>query len=692
MIDFKKSLFSSLLTATLIVSGLTATTVHAVEPDINDIPVSASGNLNEISPQEYVIVTTEGTNDTLLEGMSSYKEIINKDGNTTALLTKAEADIIDAQIPDAVIEPNKKYTLTGTINQATSSWALDKIDNTLYSSDNSYTYDSDGTGIKVFVIDSGITDTSRTTGRLLTGYDGIGDGYGTADCDGHGTFVANLAGGSLYGVAKNVSLVSVRTMDCTGSGYTTDIIAGLNWIINNHSGTKGVINMSLGGDPSTALDNAVQSAIDAGFVVITAAGNGGTDNIGDDTCTVSPARHPTAITVAAINSSLQMPAWTNYGTCVDVLAPGETVPSTTKTGTAGAGNGTSFAAPIVSGVAARYWEENPTYTNTQIMDLLKTTSNTGLVSNATSKSTPDKLVYISGEPTITVPSAPQTLSTTSSTSSSVSLSWTAPASDGGAPVTDYVIKTSSDNGASWVTFNDGVNTNTTATVTGLSMSTNYKFSVTAQNSVGESVAAEITASTSGVALPSKVNNLRVVTNVYGTLTLGWDAPTSAGDSPITDYIITFSRDNGASWTTFNDGVNTNHSFTMKYPATGVYYWFRITPKSDLGTGVAAQTSIKTIALAKPSAPRSLTLKSNLIGKVNLTWLAPQYLGSSPVTDYIIQYSSDNGKTYTTYNDGVSSATSVSITGLQATTKYVFLVKAKNSVGTSPATQITVTTR
>lgn len=697
MILPKTKILSSIIVGAILASTISSS-AFAIDTPVEDIPVSTKQNLTEVKPDEYVIVSTEGTNDALLSSMPSYKEIMNVEGNTTALLTKAEAETVVSKIPDATISTDTKFTLSGTITQNPApTWGIDRIDSPTYVSDNTYQYDSDGTGTKVYIIDSGINAHSDYSARLLSGYDGVGDGYGTTDCDGHGTFVAGLVGGTTYGVAKDVSLIPVRIFDCTASAYSTDLINGINWVISNHSGGKGIINMSLGGGASVAVDNAVQAAIDAGFVVITAAGNGGEDQIGDDACLESPGRLAGAYNVAASNTSNVITDWSNIGSCVDIVAPGESIKSTwiTSSTATATGSGTSFSAPIVAGIAARYWELNPSYTTTQITNLMSTNSVKNLLSNASSKNTVNQLAYIASEvppPTPTVSSAPTNLTSSNIKETSFDLSWSAPTDNGGADITDYIIEYSSNSGSTWTTIEDGINTNTTVSVTGLTSQTEYMVSVSAVNSIGTSSPVTATVTTSAPVLPSPVTNIRVASNIYGSTSIAWTAPTNTGSAPVTDYVVKYSRDGGTTWYVLNDGVNTNTSFTMKYPAPGVFYRFSVEAKTSVGLSTPVTITVKTISLSKPSAPRSLTLKSNLVNKITLSWLPPLSSGSSPVTDYIITYSADGGKTWLTYTDPVSSSTTVAITGLPSKTQYTFMVKAKNSVGVSQGVTIKVTSR
>lgn len=228
-------------------------------------------------------------------------------------------------------------------------WSLDRIDSKAISYDSRYIYSSTGSGVKVFVVDTGINSNhSELSGRISTpGFTAIGTT--TEDCNGHGTHVAGTIGGSTYGVAKQVSLTPVRVLDCNGSGSTSGVIAGLDWILKQSS-TKSVVNMSLGGGASSALDTAVTKLTSSGITVVVAAGNSKRD-----ACNFSPSRVPSAITVAASDRNDQFASFSNFGKCVDIIAPGVNITSawigtSSETKTI---SGTSMSAPHVVGAVAR---------------------------------------------------------------------------------------------------------------------------------------------------------------------------------------------------------------------------------------------------------------------------------------------------------------------------------------------------
>ncbi|HLS06070.1 MAG TPA: S8 family peptidase [Wenzhouxiangella sp.] len=268
-------------------------------------------------------------------------------------------------------------------------WGLDRIDQRNLPLDNRYTYNTTASNVHAYIIDTGVLGShSEFSGRMGNGYSAINDGRGPSDCNGHGTHVAGTVAGSTYGVAKGATVHGVRVLGCDGRGTNSGIIAGMDWVAQNAQ-FPAVANMSLGGGASQAIDSAVTRMRNAGVTVVVAAGNE-TQNA----CNVSPARSSSAITVGSTTSNDQRSSFSNWGTCVDIFAPGSNVTSAWHTGTNATNtiSGTSMASPHVAGVAALYLATNPNASPAQVANAILSSGTSGVVGNPGTGS-PNLLVY-----------------------------------------------------------------------------------------------------------------------------------------------------------------------------------------------------------------------------------------------------------------------------------------------------------
>ncbi|MEU1056422.1 S8 family peptidase [Streptomyces sp. NPDC005876] len=308
----------------------------------------------------------------------------------TATLSAAEARRLAADPSVASVEQNQRVGLTDT-TQTNAPWGLDRIDQTSLPLSGTYTYpDSAGGGVTAYVIDTGVRIThSQISGRASYGYDAVDGDTVASDGNGHGTHVATTIAGTTYGVAKQAKIVAVRVLNNSGSGTTAGVIAGVDWVTANHSGPS-VANMSLGGGISTALDTAVRNSIASGVTYALAAGNSSAN-----ASSSSPARVTEALTVGATTSTDARASYSNYGSVLDLFAPGSSITagwntSDTATNTI---SGTSMATPHVAGAAAVYLANHSSATPAQVASALIAGATTGKVTNPGSGS-PNRLLKI----------------------------------------------------------------------------------------------------------------------------------------------------------------------------------------------------------------------------------------------------------------------------------------------------------
>ncbi|MFC3990400.1 S8 family peptidase [Actinoplanes siamensis] len=330
-----------------------------------------------------------------------------------ARMTAAQARRLAADPAVRSVEQDRRIRIA---TQKNPTWGLDRIDQRTARLSRTYTQTADGSSVHAYVIDTGIRITHREFGgRASYGYDFTDGDSDADDCNGHGTHVAGTIGGAHYGVAKKVRLVAVRVLDCGGSGDLSDVIDGVDWVTRN-AVKPAVANMSMGGAPSPSLEYAVRQSIASGVSYVVAAGNENENAVWS-----SPADVDEAITVAATDSRDRRAAFSNYGSAVDIFAPGVGIKSSvsdSNTATA-VYSGTSMATPHVAGAAALLLDGNPSLTPSQVRNRLVADATTGKVTDR--RGSPNRLLFVTAPPAKPVIATTRTATATVGTSYSARL-------------------------------------------------------------------------------------------------------------------------------------------------------------------------------------------------------------------------------------------------------------------------------
>ncbi|MBJ7490173.1 MAG: S8 family serine peptidase [Ilumatobacteraceae bacterium] len=534
-------------------------------------------------------------------------------------------------------------------------WGIDRIDSRT-GRDNRFTYTTDGTGVKVYVIDSGVNATHlQFSSRVLSGwsyransaavtsynnantaynsnpargiapcaykpsvhqfdpstFDGVGDvtDVGKVDNDGHGTHVAGIVGGLSTGVAKAVTLVPVRVLDSCGAGTETMVLNGLNWILADHQlGEKAVVNMSIGFDSTaTGIDVAIKNLLAEGIVVVAASGNDG-----KSACETTPAGTQGTISVGASTYNDLEPSFTNFGECVDIFAPGQSIVSTwpSSPDMYVRESGTSMAAPHVAGAAARFLQSatvTPT-TPTDVWNWLKTNATCNAItyykSSATDTSrvglakTPNRLLAVDAP--AAVPCAPNNVTATVASKSSV-VSWEEVAADNGSAVTSYTAIASPGGRTCSIT------SGTTCTITGLVNNTPHSISVVANNAIGAG-ASSTAVTVLPIGIPGAVAAV-VATAQKNALNVSWTQ--TEGDAVGITYVATASPGGGTCSST--EIVMT--SCTISGLINGAQYTVSVVGINVYGTGIA--TTLQSAARPGFTVKKSVVKKGSI---TSLSWL------------------------------------------------------------------------
>jgi subtilisin family serine protease len=337
-------------------------------------------------PGHYIIVLKAGANPRSVAAIAHvspnyvYEAALN---GFAAQLNAGQLNALQHNPNVDYIEEDQEASVDAT--QSSAIWGLDRIDQRNLPLSTTYTYNQTASNVYAYIIDTGIqTSHSQFGGRAAVSYDALG-GNGQ-DCNGHGTHVAGTVGGSAYGVAKAVRLRAIRVLNCSGSGTYAQIIAGVNWVTGNHA-NPAVANMSLGGNYSSSLNAAVTNMVNSGVFTAVAAGNSSAN-----ACNYSPASASGTLTVAASDRTDTRASFSNYGSCVDVYAPGVSITSAWLNGATNTISGTSMASPHVAGVAALYKATYGNVSSATIASWIITNSSSNAIKSNPS-GTPNRLLF-----------------------------------------------------------------------------------------------------------------------------------------------------------------------------------------------------------------------------------------------------------------------------------------------------------
>lgn len=653
-------------------------------------PGAAAGAAEEDRRHDVIVQTTIPMSDTALARLgitadqleTRFDEVF--DGVTVAV-TDSELARLDA-LPGVEIEEVVELAPAETTLQEPAPWHLSRLDQKA-GFDYAFTYPSTaGSGVRIYVVDTGVEPSSQFSGRLTAGVNISGDGGTSDDCDGHGTHVAGIAASSTYGVAKKSTVVPVRVFDCSsGTTSSSRVINALEWIAQTHAnGAPGVVNLSLAGPRSGALNDAVTALVGKGLVVVAAAGNASTD-----ACLESPASAPAALTVGATTSGDAKASFSNFGSCLDLFAPGSGVTSTYIDNRVGQMSGTSMAAPVVAGVAALAWGNEPGSSGAAISSRVIFGAVGGIVTSPGTGS-PNRLANIEALSYFgaSTPSAPRSLKVTANTLSSINLDWVAPAEDGGAPLTDYVVQYRKTSWSSWSTLPDPVRTASYHTFRNPPAGVDLEFRVTAINGVGSGGWASVTVR-SAARTPSAPGPVSITRNDGRALVLAWGAPASSGAAAITDYVVQMRRVGSSSWTMISDGVSTRRSAIIWRPPQGAKVELRVRAKNAYGAGASSATSV-VVKTRAPSAPTELATTRNTTRALTVSWAAPEWGGASTISGYVVQYRKAGSSTWTSVSKSAD-ARSHTIWSPPLDTTVSIRVSARNADGRGASAGLAVAT-
>jgi hypothetical protein len=638
----------------------------------------------------------------------------------------------------ASISEVKSYSIPRQATKRTPGyvWGLDRLNQRQLPLDNSSANSFNGTGVTAYVIDSGVEGTHpEFAGRMQAGFSSIRGSLPNNDCSGHGTHVAGTLAGRNVGVARNAQIVPVRVFACSGQTSTENILKGIEFVIGHHQrGNPAVANLSLGAlGIDSALDYGVRALVSDGIATVVAAGNSNRN-----ACGFSPARESTAITVGASTQSDVRSSFSNFGSCLDVFAPGQEVLSAWPAGEYSLISGTSMASPHVAGIAALYLQANPNLTPSEVQTLIKSSSSKGQLvsigsgspnalafSNAvtvpptnpspspTTSTTMPPSTTIPPTPTTTIPpTTPGEVNSLSATggASNAFVVWSAPTSNGRSAILDYRVEFRLGVNGAWTIFQDGVSTTTAVVVNGLTDGSQYYFRVAAINSVGAGPAVltppvtigtpnnqpQVTSAqfrnpwtnspTSTLALEQSGGQVafRVSLQASGGLPSG----SSSVQGQLCPASSTYPSGNGCTGSLFpyESGTSSNATYGALFilgnqaPSGTYVVTFDVLMTNGTSVRIIAPTTIQVVAFSAspPSAPSGVNATPGT-SSVTLTWATPTSDGGAPITDYVVDVWARGGSSYTRFLDGVSTNTRAVVTDLPSNT-YSFRIAAVNSAG------------
>jgi subtilisin family serine protease len=562
-------------------------------------------------------------------------------------LTPAEAAAMRADPSVAYVEQDQLMALQST--QSNAPWGIDRIDQRALPLTGSYVYNADGSGVTVYIIDTGINYTHvEFGGRAVKGIDIYTPGGTAEDCQGHGTANASIAGGATLGVAKHVRLVAVRVGNCAAGMSTSNTIAGVDWVTANRT-LPAVANMSIAVGLSAALNQAVENSIATGVVYVAAAGN---NNF--DACQLSPASAPDVITVGSTNSSDVFSYFSNWGPCVALSAPGEVISmawvgSTTATNVAG---GTSYASPHVAGIAALYLHAHPTATPYQVRAAILANATANALTSVPAN-TPNLLAYsgfISAGTAFTVADFTSNCPTVAC-SFDASISTALPSATYG-----------------W-TFGDGSN--------GTGKSPSHTFAATGTYGVTLTVTDANGTSTKTRTVTMAVANQPPVarfTSTCPTLQCTFNASTSSDDVGIMSYAWTWGNSRGE--------THTGATSTNTYAMAGTYaVTLKVTDGSGQTNSLTKSVVVPTATVGNQSPTAAISSPSN--GLIAMQGASILFVGAG--TDPEEGALAGSSLTWTSSRDGqIGTGTSFSTSTLSAGSHLITLTStdAQGLTGTS----------